>query len=75
MRPVVVHAVVPFPFQPLDLLLLAHLIVGHLLDREGRRVRRQLRQRPVERQPERLAQTPTQLYWELVMRSDNNLKS
>ena len=65
-RPVVVHAVVVpvvprSPLQPLHLRLLPHLVVRHLLDRERRRVRRQLRQRTVERQPERLAQTPTQL--------------
>ena len=46
---------------PLVLLLLPHLVVGHLLDRVLRRVRRQLRQGPVERQPERLAQPPPQL--------------
>ena len=46
---------------PLVLLLLPHLVVGHLLDSVLRRVRRQLGERPVERQPERLAQPPPQL--------------
>ena len=56
-----VRPVVALPLQPLQILLLPHLVVRHLLNRERRRVRRQLRQRPVERQPERLAQSPSQL--------------
>ena len=75
-RPVVVHAVVAVPrspLQPLHLRLLPHLVVRHLLDRERRSVRRQLRQGPVERQPERLAQTSTEL-GDWVGRSDNNLR-
>ena len=56
MRPAAVLAL-----ESLLLLLLAHLVVRHLLDRVLRRVRRQLRQGPVERQPERLAQPPPQL--------------
>ena len=76
-RPVVEHAVVVpviprSPLQPLHLRLLPHLVVRHLLDREGRSVRRQLRQGPVEREPERLAQTSTEL-GDWVGRSDNNL--
>ena len=74
---VMVHAVVAViprsPLQPLHLRLLPHLVVRHLLDRERRRVRRQLRQGTVERQPERLAQPPTEL-GDWVGRSDNNLR-
>ena len=47
--------------ESLLLLLLAHLVVRHLLDSERRRVRRQLGERPVERQSERLAQPPPKL--------------
>ena len=62
MRPVVVvEAVVALALEPLHLLLLAHLVVRHLRDRELGRVRRQLGERTVERQPEGLAQAPAEL--------------
>ena len=60
-RPVVVEAVVALALEPLHLLLLAHLVVRHLRDRELGRVRRQLGERTVERQPEGLAQAAAEL--------------